>query len=142
MSTINDVLAQQKKHHILAAPSKKVPASAADGTTTFNLYNSTTSNTVYAYITGLAINNNSSTYLLEANGVTPCTSPAILNCSFKMRNNFYICNFYICIYINLVLRYLEEHMLNNDRLSSQSLLKWITVGSELCHSTWRSGLNY
>jgi hypothetical protein len=35
------------------------------------LYNSTTSNTVYAYITGLVINNNSSLFLLESDSQTP-----------------------------------------------------------------------
>jgi hypothetical protein len=75
MTTLNDVLATQKKHQLLAAPSQKPPAAGTNGTTTFNLYNSTTSSTVYAYVTGLETNNNSATYLLEADGVTPCTYP-------------------------------------------------------------------
>ena len=75
MSTLNDVLAKQKTHQILAAPSQKPTAAAADGTTTFNLYNSTTSSTVYAYVTGLAVSNSSATYLLQSDGATPCTYP-------------------------------------------------------------------
>lgn len=74
MTTLDDVLAIQKKHGLLAAPSiKPTVAVAAASTITFNLNNSTTSNTVYAYITGLAINNNSSAYLLGSDGHTPCT---------------------------------------------------------------------
>lgn len=103
MSTINDVLTQQEKHHILAAPSKKVPAAATNDTTTFNLYNSTTTNTVYAYVTGIAINNNSSTYLLEADGVTPCMFPE--NATSSFRN----C---ISIYDIMLPHYLEKYVLN------------------------------
>jgi hypothetical protein len=107
MSTINDVLAQQKKYHILAAPSKKVPASATEGTATFNLCNSTTSNTVYAYVTGIAINNNSATYLLGSDGVTPCTCPENIQChsTFKI----YAC---IHIYFNILRYHLKGHVLN------------------------------
>jgi hypothetical protein len=72
MSTLNDVLQKQKKEHILARPAQKQTAAGTDGTTTFNLYNSTTSSTVYAYVTGLAISNSSATYLLGSDGATPC----------------------------------------------------------------------
>ena len=40
-------------------------------TLSISLYNSTTSNAVYAYITGLAINNNNAVFLLESDGQTP-----------------------------------------------------------------------
>jgi hypothetical protein len=72
MTTLDDVLAQQKAKNLLAPPSVKPAAEATAGSITFNLYNSTTSSTVNAYVTGLAVNNSSATYLLQSDGVTPC----------------------------------------------------------------------
>lgn len=74
MSSLDDVLQKQKQHQILGSPSQKPVAEASNGSVTFNLYNSSTSSTVYAYVTGLATNNNSATYLLGSDGATPCTS--------------------------------------------------------------------
>jgi hypothetical protein len=78
MSTLNDVLEQQKTSNVLVAPEinengQNLKSDAATTTSTLNigLYNSTASNTVYAYITGLAINNNNAVFLLESDGSTP-----------------------------------------------------------------------
>lgn len=78
MTTVDDVLAIQKTDNILSAPTittstngLKEDVASDSETLTISLYNSTTSNTVYAYITGLAINNNNAVFLLESNGVTP-----------------------------------------------------------------------
>jgi len=46
-------------------------AVAASGTLNIGLNNSTGSNTVYAYITGQAINNNNALFLLQSDGKTP-----------------------------------------------------------------------
>jgi hypothetical protein len=78
MTTVEDVLAIQKTDNVLSAPTittntnglKSEVVADASGTLTISLYNSTTSNTVYAYITGLAINNNNAVFLLESNGAT------------------------------------------------------------------------
>ncbi|KAG0645655.1 hypothetical protein D0Z07_8556 [Hyphodiscus hymeniophilus] len=78
MTTVDDVLAVQTTDNVLTAPTvttntKGLKSDAVADTTTLtvSLYNSTTSNTVYAYITGLAINNNNAVFLLESNGSTP-----------------------------------------------------------------------
>ncbi|PMD17081.1 glycoside hydrolase family 64 protein [Hyaloscypha hepaticicola] len=79
MTTLDDVLALQKTSNILYAPEIKPPvtesliveSAAATGTLSVSLCNSTQSSTVYAYITGLAINNNSALFLLQSDGATP-----------------------------------------------------------------------
>lgn len=78
MTTLDDVLTLQKTDNVLYAPEIKEPvtesliidSSASTGTLSISLYNSTQSSTVYAYITGLAINNNSCLFLLQSDGVT------------------------------------------------------------------------
>lgn len=77
MTTLDDVLTTQKTDNVLYAPTIgggpteiHEDAVAASGTLNIGLYNSTTSNTVYAYITGLAINNNNALFLLQADGQT------------------------------------------------------------------------
>jgi len=77
MTTLDDVLTIQKTANVLYAPdikpvaeSLKVDSSASTGTLSVGLYNSTQSSNVYAYITGLAINNNSALFLLESDGAT------------------------------------------------------------------------
>lgn len=77
MTTLDDVLAIQKTSNILYPPTivtpsteSKVETDTSSGTLSIGLYNSTASNTVYAYITGLAINNNSALFLLESDGQT------------------------------------------------------------------------
>jgi hypothetical protein len=84
MTTLDDVLAQQKGKNLLAPPSVRPAAEVTAGSITFNLYNSTSSNTVNAYVTGLAINNNSATYLLQSDGVTPCMCSENATLSFNM----------------------------------------------------------
>lgn len=77
MTTIDDVLATQTTDNILSAPTittdtngLKSDVAADTETLTISLYNSTTSNTVYAYITGLAINDDNAVCLLESDGET------------------------------------------------------------------------
>ncbi|KAE9367265.1 glycoside hydrolase family 64 protein [Stipitochalara longipes BDJ] len=77
MTTLDDVLALQKTNNVLYAPEIKpvtesliANSSASAGTLSVSLYNSTQSSTVYAYITGLAINNNSALFLLQSDGAT------------------------------------------------------------------------
>jgi len=77
MTTLDDVLALQTSSNVLYAPDIKpvtesliVDTSASTGTLSVSLYNSTQSSNVYAYITGLAINNNSALFLLESDGAT------------------------------------------------------------------------
>lgn len=77
MTTVEDVLAIQKADNVLSAPTittdtngLKSEVAAATGTLNIGLYNSTASNTVYAYITGLAIDNNNAVFLLESDGAT------------------------------------------------------------------------
>ncbi|TVY65768.1 Glucan endo-1,3-beta-glucosidase [Lachnellula suecica] len=76
MTTLDDVLQQQKTSNYLVAPEidgpqiQNLAASATTTTLSVGLYNSTTSSTVYAYITGLAINNSNSVFLLESDGKT------------------------------------------------------------------------
>lgn len=77
MTTIDDVLAIQKTDNVLSAPTITTDTNGLQedvavvaGTLNIGLYNSTTSSTVYAYITGLAINNNNAVCLLESDGKT------------------------------------------------------------------------
>ncbi|KAA8570220.1 hypothetical protein EYC84_002536 [Monilinia fructicola] len=72
MSTISDVIRTQKKENILSQPEVKTSeaAAAAAGTLTVGLVNQSSSSTVYAYVTGLAINNNNAVVLLQADGST------------------------------------------------------------------------
>lgn len=78
MTTLDDALARQKTDNILYPPtiegpstqSLKVEAVTSD-TLSVGLFNSTTSNNVYAYITGLAISNSNCLFLLGSDGETP-----------------------------------------------------------------------
>ncbi|KAF8856094.1 hypothetical protein BDZ45DRAFT_675760 [Acephala macrosclerotiorum] len=78
MTTLDNVLAIQKTSNVLYPPtidgpstqSKIETAAASSGTLSIGLYNSTTSSTVYAYITGLAINNSNALFLLQSDGQT------------------------------------------------------------------------
>ena len=78
MSTLEDLLALQKSNNVLYAPNVdggqvkelELDTSTTSRTLTIGLYNSTSSSTVYAYITGIAINNNSALFLLESDGKT------------------------------------------------------------------------
>jgi hypothetical protein len=95
MTTLDDVLAQQKTDNILYAPgingpeteSLVVDSSASTGTLNIGLYNSTQSSTVYAYITGLASNNNNALFLLQSDGATayypsnPTSNGTALKCN-------------------------------------------------------------
>lgn len=77
-TTLDDAISIQKSDSILyppiikptTIPSGKVDQVASSGTLSVGLYNSTTSSTVYAYITGLAIDNASCLFLLSADGAT------------------------------------------------------------------------
>ncbi|PQE05606.1 glucanase b protein [Rutstroemia sp. NJR-2017a BBW] len=71
MSTLTDVINVQRKEHILYPPQiKTVEEAAAAKTLTIGLVNQSSSSTVYAYVTGLAINNNNAVVLLESDGST------------------------------------------------------------------------
>ncbi|KAI9642402.1 hypothetical protein NHQ30_009206 [Ciborinia camelliae] len=70
MATISDAIAIQKKENVLFPPMIKTVEAAASGTLTIGLVNQSSSSTVYAYITGLAISNNYAVVLLQANGST------------------------------------------------------------------------
>ena len=78
MTTIDDVIAQQKTSNVLYAPeisssgiqTETLELAATSSTLSIGLQNQTTSSTVYAYITGLAINNNNAVFLLESDGAT------------------------------------------------------------------------
>ncbi|KAF7853913.1 hypothetical protein EAF04_010579 [Stromatinia cepivora] len=71
MTTISDVIAKQKKENVLFSPeTKTLEAAATTGALTVGLVNQSSSNTVYAYITGLAINNNYAVVVLQADGST------------------------------------------------------------------------
>lgn len=70
--TIDECLLKQKEQFILQAPSTsssastKTPFTATTSTTlSVALVNNTSSSTVYAYISGLALDNNSAVFLLE-----------------------------------------------------------------------------
>jgi hypothetical protein len=75
MATLDDALKKQKTSHVLEAPKKftkpKPLLPQASSTLNIALQNETNSNQVYAYITGLAINNSYSVFLLQSDGVTP-----------------------------------------------------------------------
>ncbi|KAF7896644.1 uncharacterized protein EAF01_009047 [Botrytis porri] len=71
MTTISDAIARQKKRNVLCPPEiKTVETEATASTLTIELVNQSSSSTVYAYITGLAINKNNSVVLLQADGST------------------------------------------------------------------------
>jgi hypothetical protein len=77
MTTIDDVLAIQKQKNVLYPPAITTPTPAiveevasSSGSLTVSLYNSTTSNNAYAYITGLATSYNSCLFLLQSDGET------------------------------------------------------------------------
>lgn len=75
MSTLDTVLQKQTTSNILEAPQKSTRPSPlivqTNPTLNIALQNETNSNNVYAYITGLAINNSYSVFLLQSDGVTP-----------------------------------------------------------------------
>jgi hypothetical protein len=75
MSTLDTVLQKQKTSNILEPPKKfaRPTPLIAQTNSTLNvaLQNETNSNNVYAYITGLAIDNSYSVFLLQSDGVTP-----------------------------------------------------------------------
>lgn len=75
MSTLGDVLQKQKTSSVLEAPKKSTrPApliTQTNSTLNIALQNETKSNNVYAYITGLAVHNSNSVFLLQADGITP-----------------------------------------------------------------------
>lgn len=68
MATILDVIATQREENILFPPETKPVEIEAAGTLTVGLVNQSSSSTVFAYITGLAISNNYAVVLLQANG--------------------------------------------------------------------------
>ncbi|TVY91244.1 Glucan endo-1,3-beta-glucosidase [Lachnellula willkommii] len=80
MTTLSDVIEIQKISNVLQAPAipgdstdvqnDTIDVSATSSTLSVGLYNSTTSSTVYAYVTGLALDNNSAVYLLQSDGST------------------------------------------------------------------------
>ncbi|KAL1964956.1 hypothetical protein VTN77DRAFT_6156 [Rasamsonia byssochlamydoides] len=77
MTTLADVLRLQKTTNILTSPTipqddKTEDTVKASTSSTLNiaLQNQTSSSTVYAYITGLAIDNNNALFLLESDGQT------------------------------------------------------------------------
>jgi len=70
MSTLTDVIDIQRKENILYPPQIKTVEVAATKTLTIGLVNQSSSSTVYAYVTGLAINNNNAVVLLESDGST------------------------------------------------------------------------
>lgn len=80
MTTLSDVIEIQKTSNVLQAPATPddsadvhndtIDVSATSSTLSVGLYNSTTSSTVYAYVTGLALDNNSAVYLLQSDGST------------------------------------------------------------------------
>lgn len=73
MATIQNVLQRQRKENILQAAASVSPSTngsvdfvaATDSTLSISLVNNTSSSTVYAYVTGLAIDNSNAVYLLQ-----------------------------------------------------------------------------
>jgi hypothetical protein len=91
MATIDDVLEIQSKYGVLVPPAIVPPPDApvptgpaatltsrTSNTLNVTLTNTTSSSKIYAYVTGLAINNNYSIFLLQSDGQTPYypSSPA------------------------------------------------------------------
>lgn len=75
MATLDDVLQKQKTESILQAPTSSTDGTvdfvaATNSTLSVSLVNNTSSSTVYAYITGLAIDNDNAVYLLQSDGKT------------------------------------------------------------------------
>ncbi|CAK7202422.1 hypothetical protein SEUCBS139899_005145 [Sporothrix eucalyptigena] len=94
MATIDDCIRNQRMHGILASPTDKSSSANSSTTQTANsaftpavataaatssttpstlqiaLQNNTTSTNLYAYVTGLDINNNNAVWMLESDGVT------------------------------------------------------------------------
>lgn len=75
--TLAAALKQQATSSILQSPVTKgisatvLATNSTPATLTIGLVNQTTSSTVYAYISGLALNNSSAVVLIESDGVTP-----------------------------------------------------------------------
>ena len=103
MATIDDVLAIQSQYSILQAPTDassvqgatedvKLDVAATTPTLQVALTNNTTSSNVWAYVSGLDINNNNAVYLLQSDGKTvyhPTSpgsigSPLTANCNIKL----------------------------------------------------------
>ncbi|TVY47486.1 Glucan endo-1,3-beta-glucosidase [Lachnellula occidentalis] len=99
MTTLSDVVDLQKSSNVLQAPA--IPDTSADvqtgatatgATLSVGLYNSTTSSTVYAYVTGLALDNNSAVCLLQSDGSTAyypvnptgVSQPLLANCAIPL----------------------------------------------------------
>ncbi|QSZ32138.1 hypothetical protein DSL72_001707 [Monilinia vaccinii-corymbosi] len=70
MATISDVIRKQKEENILYSPEVKDTETAGAGALTIGLVNESSSNTVYAYVTGLSVSNNYAVVLLQADGST------------------------------------------------------------------------
>ncbi|KUI59213.1 Glucan endo-1,3-beta-glucosidase [Cytospora mali] len=79
MSTIEDVLQTRKDSNVLQAPLNSVTTSTKEAvvsaqtnpTVNVALVNNTNSSNVFAYVSGLAIDNNNAPYLLKSDGSTP-----------------------------------------------------------------------
>ena len=103
MATIDDVLTIQSQYSILLAPTDassvqgvtedvKLDVAATTPTLQVALLNNTTSSNVWAYVSGLDINNSNAVYLLQSDGKTVYhpTSPANIgaplaaNCNIKL----------------------------------------------------------
>ena len=103
MATIDDVLSIQSQYGILLAPTVassvqgstedvKLDVAATTPTLQVALLNNTTSSNVWAYVSGLDINNNNAVFLLQSDGKTVYhpTSPANVgapltaNCNIKL----------------------------------------------------------
>ncbi|KAK8208489.1 hypothetical protein IWZ01DRAFT_416050, partial [Phyllosticta capitalensis] len=88
------VPAQTEKQDALPVNLSNKPNMAAATATTLNIgiVNKTTSSTVYAYVTGTALDNNNALFLLQADGKTPyyptspsnTQTPLSKNCSIKL----------------------------------------------------------
>lgn len=68
-TTASDTTTKQTQDSILVAPTQAVAIQPDNATVTVSLCNTTTSSNVYAYITGLAPNDNA-VCLLQADGQT------------------------------------------------------------------------
>ncbi|KAG6364558.1 hypothetical protein INS49_006160 [Diaporthe citri] len=76
MSSLEEVLQVQKDTNVLRAPATSAPNSKqslsaqTDPTMNFAIVNTTSSSSVYAYVSGLAIQNNNAVFMLESDGST------------------------------------------------------------------------
>lgn len=71
MSSLEEVLQVQKDINVLSAPaepastSKQSLSAQTEATMSFALVNTTSSSNVYAYVSGLALQNNNAVFMLE-----------------------------------------------------------------------------